>query len=49
MNCTIAQQDPWQKYENQGRKKPVVPEPGYAGALIALAIVGLYLLRRTRR
>lgn len=43
MNYTIAQADPWQKYENQGKKKPGIPEPATYGVLFCLLCLALYI------
>lgn len=45
---TIAQADPWQPYENKGKKKPKpgVPEPAFYGAVLVLLCVILVLKHR---
>ncbi len=45
---TIAQADPWQPYENKGKKppKPGIPEPWAYGLLFVALCVALVLKRR---
>ncbi len=53
MTTIIAQQDPWNPYENQGKGKGnphnVVPEPGAYGILFLILALALVMGMRAQR